>query len=110
GPRVGRPQSRRVKHLEAAHILSAPEVAPRAEEERAVSKVYHPAKELRGMYRDVLRDPSGRVTWDSGWHQNAIVADCRRLLAALVRGGTNASGIQGVQVGSGSDAWDQAGM
>lgn len=72
---------------------------------------------LRGMYRDVLRAPDGRVLWDSQWQKNAIVFDCRRLLAAFVRGGqagppqpnpkTPALGIRGIRVGSGSPAWDE---
>ena len=74
-----------------------------------MSNVFRLTTELRGMYRDVLRDPAGRVTWDSGWNKNTIVADCRRLLAALMKGAPNTLGIQGLQVGSGSDTWDQAG-
>jgi hypothetical protein len=63
---------------------------------------------LQGMYRDVLRDAAGRVTWDRGWQKNAIVTDCRRLLAGFMRGSpTGAVGIQGLQVGIGLPAWDQ---
>jgi hypothetical protein len=62
---------------------------------------------LRGMYRDVLRDTQGRVVWESGWHMNAIVVDCRRLLAGFLRGlPTGAAGIQGLQVGAGLATWD----
>lgn len=74
-----------------------------------MSNVYRPTDGLRGMYHDVLRDAAGRVVWDGGWRKNTIVADCRRLLAALMKGGSNALGIQGLQVGSGLDTWDQAG-
>jgi hypothetical protein len=64
--------------------------------------------ELRGMFRDVLRDGRGRVTWDSGWQKNAIVTDCRRLLAGFLRGApTGALGIQGLRVGAGLAVWDQ---
>ena len=61
----------------------------------------------QGMYRDVLRDASGRVLWDRGWSNNAIVVDCRRLLAAFM-GGTPAGtlGVQGLRVGAGLAAWD----
>lgn len=61
----------------------------------------------RGMYRDVLRDAHGRLLWDRGWSNNAIVADCRRLLAAFM-GGAPAStlGVQGLRVGAGLAAWD----
>jgi hypothetical protein len=63
---------------------------------------------LQGMYRDVLRDTAGRVTWDRGWQMNAIVTDCRRLLAGFMRGAPPGTlGIQGLQVGTGLAAWDQ---
>lgn len=62
----------------------------------------------KGMYRDVLRDPAGRVIWDRGWAKNAILTDCRRLLAAFM-GGLPAGtlGIQGLAVGAGLASWDQ---
>jgi hypothetical protein len=63
--------------------------------------------ELHGMFRDVLRDERGVVTWDSGWQKNAIVTDCRRLLAGFLHGGsTSALGIQGLRVGAGLETWD----
>ncbi len=62
---------------------------------------------LYGRYRDVLRDPHGRVIWDRGWQKNTIVIDCRRLLAGFMRGDTATLGIQGLEVGMGSPAWDQ---
>jgi hypothetical protein len=66
------------------------------------------AANLQGMYRDVLRDAGGRVRWVCGWQKNAIVTDCRRLLAGFMRGTpTGALGIKGLQVGAGLDAWDQ---
>lgn len=62
----------------------------------------------QGMYRDVLRDANGRVAWDRGWARNAILADCRRLLAALLGGTPGGTlGIQGLAVGAGLAAWDQ---
>lgn len=62
---------------------------------------------LYGMFRDVVRDASGRVTWESDWVKNVIVTDCRRLLAGFMRGApTAALGIQGMQVGAGSPLWD----
>ena len=65
---------------------------------------------LYGVFRDVLRDAEGRVTWDSGWQKNAIVVDCRRLLAGFMRGApTTALGIQELQVGQGDPIWDTAG-
>lgn len=69
----------------------------------------HPAAALRGEYRDVLRDPGGRIVWDRGWRSNAIVGDCRRLLAAFMRGTPTVNGLLGLQVGGGLDAWDASG-
>jgi hypothetical protein len=66
------------------------------------------AANLQGMYRDVLRDSAGHMRWDRGWQKNAIVTDCRRLLAGFMRGApTGALGIRGLQVGTGLAAWDQ---
>ncbi|MEV0248490.1 hypothetical protein AB0H76_17965 [Nocardia sp. NPDC050712] len=67
------------------------------------------AGRLSGRYHDVLLGPDGRVLWDRGWHANAIVGDCRRLLAALIRGAPAATGIVGLQIGAGSEAWDNTG-
>ena len=61
----------------------------------------------QGRYRDILRDARGRVIWDRGWSSNAILVDCRRLLATFMRGG-GALGIQGLAVGAGLAAWDAA--
>jgi hypothetical protein len=63
---------------------------------------------LRGDYRDVLRDASGEVLWDRGWARNAIVGDCRRLLAAFMHGIPTSPGVLGLLVGAGLDAWDQS--
>jgi hypothetical protein len=62
---------------------------------------------IQGHYRDILRDARGRVQWDRGWARNAILVDCRRLLAAFMRG-AGAVGIQGLAVGAGLAAWDAA--
>jgi hypothetical protein len=67
-----------------------------------------PTLHLAGMYRDVVRDSGGRVLRDSGWKSNAIVVDCRRVLASLMGGGP-ALGIQGLAVGAGLAAWDGTG-
>jgi hypothetical protein len=62
---------------------------------------------LRGMYRDILRDAGGRTLWDRGWSSNTIVTDCRRLLAGFMLGSpTSSLGIQGLEVGAGLAAWD----
>ncbi|WP_432949924.1 hypothetical protein ACQPXM_17740 [Kribbella sp. CA-253562] len=64
---------------------------------------------LSGRYRDVLLGHDGRVVWDRGWRSNTIVGDCRKLLAALVRGAPAATGITGLRVGAGLAAWDASG-
>jgi hypothetical protein len=62
------------------------------------------------MFRDVLRDARGRVVWATPWVKNAIVTDCRRLLAGFVRGAPTVTlGIQGLQVGAGLASWDATG-
>lgn len=67
-----------------------------------------PTVSLRGQYRDVLRDAHGRIVEDRGWQPNAIVADCRRLLASFMSSAP-ALGIQGLALGSGLSAWDVGG-
>jgi hypothetical protein len=67
------------------------------------------AGELRGQYRDVLRDRSGSTVWDRGWRSNSIVVDCRRLLAAFMRGAPASDGVLGMAVGAGRTQWDDAG-
>lgn len=68
----------------------------------------HAAGNLKGTYRDVLRDGDGTILHDAGWRGNAIVLDCRRLLASFMAGAP-AFGIQGVLVGAGLAAWDVGG-
>lgn len=60
---------------------------------------------LSGIYHDVLYGSRGQVLWDRGWTSNTIVDNARLLLAQLV-GGMGALGIQGLQIGAGSPAWD----
>jgi hypothetical protein len=67
-----------------------------------------PSSELHGLYRDVLRDPSGRVIWERDWRPNAIVVSCRQLLASFMAGPASL-GIQGLRVGKGNDSWDTTG-
>ena len=68
----------------------------------------HPAAALKGQYRDVLRAADGRIVEDRGWRSNAIVMDCRRMLASFMAGAP-AAGIQGLLVGSGKASWDVGG-
>lgn len=66
-----------------------------------------PTPDLRGMYRDIVYDAAGRVVEDRGWRSNAIVGDCRRLLAAFMSGSAGlGAGITGIRVGMGSPVWD----
>jgi hypothetical protein len=58
------------------------------------------------MFRDVLRDASGRVLADRGWKKNAIVTNCHVVLASFIRGAPATTGIAGLSVGAGLAAWD----
>ena len=60
---------------------------------------------IRGIYRDRLIEPGGRVASDSGWRSNLIVLNCRVLLAGFLSN-DKALGIQSLQVGRGDPAWD----
>lgn len=64
--------------------------------------------QIEGIYRDVLRGPSGEIIRDAGWKPNLIVLRCRELLAAFMKGdGTEAPlGIQSLKLGRGDTAWD----
>ncbi|MEM7305817.1 MAG: hypothetical protein AAF682_04070 [Planctomycetota bacterium] len=62
----------------------------------------------RGRYRDVLRGPQRGVVVARPPRSNAIVADCRRVLAGLLGPG-QALGIQGLAIGAGLSSWDGCG-
>jgi hypothetical protein len=69
----------------------------------------HLAAGLYGRFRDVLHTEQ-RLVWDRGWQRNAIVVDCRRLLAGFMRGTpTTVEGITALQVGAGLPSWDDTG-
>lgn len=61
---------------------------------------------LRGLYRDVLKEPQRGVIHDSGWRGNTIVDRCRALLAGFMRSDSS-SGVQFLAVGHGEEAWDE---
>jgi hypothetical protein len=63
---------------------------------------------LQGRYRDRLRRPDGVLLVEREWRDNAIVFDCRRLLASFMAG-EPALGIQGILIGTGLAAWDVGG-
>ncbi|PID86942.1 MAG: hypothetical protein CSB13_01845 [Chloroflexi bacterium] len=60
---------------------------------------------LRGMYRDIIKDPENNIYIDSGWKSNTIVDRCRMLLAGFMRSDSS-SGIQFLAVGQGDTVWD----
>lgn len=59
---------------------------------------------LEGKYHDRLITAAGDCM-DFGWRSNVIVDQCRRLLAAFMKGDA-ASGIQYLALGRGDAAWD----
>lgn len=65
----------------------------------------HAGDGLYGRWQDVIRGPDGTVIHHGPVKPNAIVLDCRRILAALL-GGSAALGIQGMLFGAGDSAWD----
>ena len=64
-----------------------------------------PIVSIQGTYRDRLLDLEGQLISDSGWCKNLIVLPCRVLLAGFLKN-EPALGIQSLQVGKGSAAWD----
>lgn len=63
---------------------------------------------IRGIYRDLLIGPDGRVIADRGWSSNTIVMSCRVLLAGFLKNEPS-DGIRYLAVGQGQAAWDAAG-
>lgn len=64
---------------------------------------------LKGIYRDVLLGPGGRVRFDSGWTPNTVVDRGRALLAAFLGNRPATLGIQFLAVGRGLPQWDEEG-
>lgn len=64
---------------------------------------------LRGIYRDILKEPERGLIYDSGWRRNTIVDRCRMLLAGFMRS-DGSSGIQYLAVGQGDETWDDSGI
>lgn len=63
---------------------------------------------LKGFWRDRVLGPDGGIVSQGRLRPNAIVVDCRRILASFVAG-TSALGIQGMRFGAGLAAWDGSG-
>lgn len=68
----------------------------------------HSAQGLHGLWRDIVRDPGGRVVSQGAVRPNAIVMDCRRALAVFIAG-DGGPGIEGIWFGRGDLAWDVGG-
>lgn len=64
--------------------------------------------QLKGIYRDILKDGQGRVLSDSGWSSNTIARQCRVLLAGFMKGDAS-GGIHHLAFGTGRASWDQDG-
>lgn len=67
----------------------------------------HAGEALHGRWRDVIYDRAGREIGRSEVRRNAIVIDCRRLLAAFMAG-SSSLGIQGLLFGAGDPDWDSS--
>jgi hypothetical protein len=63
---------------------------------------------IKGIYRDILKGPDGRILEDRGWASNTIVTRCRVLLAGFMKNEPS-DGIQFMAVGQGLAAWDNTG-
>lgn len=61
----------------------------------------------KGVYRDRLLAPGGRVLDDRGWRSNVIVDRARYLIAGFMRGGAGPAGITLLRLGRGLPQWDQ---
>jgi hypothetical protein len=61
---------------------------------------------IEGIYRDRIRDGSGRLAFDSGWSCNTIVDTAWPLLAGLLRGERRMGGVRFLAVGAGRPEWD----
>lgn len=63
---------------------------------------------MRGIYRDVVREPGGRMLADTGWRENTIVDSAWPLIAGLLKNDPGLRGILFWAVGAGRAAWDTA--
>ncbi len=63
---------------------------------------------IRGIYRDILKDPDQKIIYDSGWASNNIVERCRILLATFMQNNpaNPSTGIQYLAVGQGEESWN----
>lgn len=64
---------------------------------------------LKGIYRDIIKEPGIGTVYDSGWNSNAIVDQCRMLLAGFISQDSSA-GVQYLAVGQGDQNWDDTGI
>ena len=61
---------------------------------------------IKGIYRDRLRAPDGRLVFDSDWRSNMVVLKGRQLLAGFMKNEATAHGIQVMKIGRGQASWD----
>jgi hypothetical protein len=94
-PRISRRREALALHPEACRISQVPDRETMAQM-------------IKGSYNDLLLDGHKRVRLDRGWRANLIVADCNRLLAALMKGQQGLGGILYLAVGQGLKQWDAA--
>ena len=64
---------------------------------------------MKGIYRDILKEPGKGTVFDSGWNSNTIVDRCRMLMAGFISQDTSA-GVQHLAVGQGDAVWDNDGI
>jgi len=64
--------------------------------------------QLKGIYRDILKNSHGSILHDSGWMANTIVERCRILLAGFISNDSS-NGIHHLAFGQGLAAWDDSG-
>lgn len=62
---------------------------------------------MRGQYRDQVAGPDGLVLLRRGWARNRIAGPAWPLLAGLLKGDPDLSGILFLALGAGSAAWDR---
>ena len=61
---------------------------------------------IKGIYRDRLWAPDGRLVFDSDWRSNMVVLRGRQLLAGFMKNEPTARGIQVMRIGRGLASWD----
>lgn len=63
---------------------------------------------MRGEWRDIVRDPLGRVLLDTGWRANQVQNTNAIMLASLAKRRVGYDGLLWFAYGTGLPAWDSA--